>query len=67
MTPALETKNSNGRSFIYLIAVIAGANAGFILSLLETLNFVECFVVMFALGALFGGAVFTFFEMRGLS
>jgi hypothetical protein len=65
MTPVLKAKS--GRQWVYSFAVIAGANAGFVLGLLATLDWWECLMVMLALGALAGGAVFTFFEMRALN
>jgi hypothetical protein len=69
MTSVVKAKRDNeqGRYFEYLVAVIAGANTGFIFSLLATLDWVECLVLMFALATLAGGAVFTFFEMRALN
>ena len=69
MTSVVKEKRDNdqGRYFEYLVAVIAGANTGFIFSLLATLDWVQCLVLMFALATLAGGAVFTFFEMRALN
>ena len=69
MTSRVKEKRDNdqGRYFEYLVAVIAGANTGFIFSLFATLGWVECLVLMFALATLAGGAVFTFFEMRALN
>jgi hypothetical protein len=72
MTSVLKEKQGNGsgakeRYFGYSLAVIAGANAGFMFGLLATLNWQECLMLMFALAALAGGAVFTFFEMRALN
>jgi hypothetical protein len=70
MTPLLKEiyeNDTKGRSVWYLLAVIAGANTGFMLGLLATLNWQECLVLMASLGALAGGAVFTFFEMRALT
>jgi hypothetical protein len=69
MTSVMKEKHHNdqGRYFEYLVAMIAGANTGFIFSLLATLDWVECLVLMFALATLAGGAVFTFFEMRALN
>jgi uncharacterized membrane protein YjjP (DUF1212 family) len=70
MTPTLKAKHDSSpksSQWIYLLTVIAGMNAGFILSLLGALDWQECLIVMFALGALAGGAVFTLLEMRALS
>jgi hypothetical protein len=68
MTPVLKGKNNaKGRYVWYSLAAIAGANAGFMLGLLATLDWQECFILMFALAALAGGAVFTLFEMRSLN
>jgi hypothetical protein len=70
MTPVLKEKYGNatkGRSVWHLLAAIAGANAGLMLGMLGTLNWQECLILMFALAALAGGAVFTFFEMRSLN
>lgn len=70
MTPVSKEKygsEQKGRYFGYSLAAIAGANAGFMLSLLATLNWQESLILMFALAALAGGAVFTFFEMRALN
>ena len=70
MTPVWKAKDAGrakGRSFIYLLTVVAGANAGLIVSLLAALGWQECLIVMFAFSALAGGAVFTFFEMRELN
>jgi hypothetical protein len=46
---------------------VGGANAGFMLGLLATLNWQECLILIFAVAALAGGAVFTIFEMRALT
>jgi hypothetical protein len=67
MTPALKEKDEKGRYVWYSLAAIAGANAGFMLGLLATLNWQECLILMAALAALAGGAVFSFFEMRALT
>ena len=69
MTPAVNEKDdrSQERYVEYLSAVIAGGNTGFIFSLLGSLNWQECVLLMASLGALAGGAVFTFFEMRALN
>jgi nicotinamide riboside transporter PnuC len=69
MTPALKQKleaDAKGRYVWYSLAAVAGANTGFILSLLGTLNWMECLILIVVLATLAGGAVFTFFEMRGL-
>jgi hypothetical protein len=67
MTPVLkENTGAKGRYVWYLLAAIVGANAGFMLGLLGTLNWQECLILMFALAALAGGSVFTFLEMRAL-
>jgi hypothetical protein len=70
MTPVLKEKFRNdakGRYVWYSLAAIAGANAGFMLGMLGALNWQESLILMFALAALAGGAVFTFFEMRSLN
>jgi hypothetical protein len=68
MTPVLKEKHdARGRYVWYSLAAIAGANAGFMLGMLGTLNWQECLILMFTLAALAGGAVFTFFEMRSLN
>lgn len=69
MTPVANEKDgrSQERYVEYLSAVIAGGNMGFIFSLLGSLNWQECVLLMASLGALAGGAVFTFFEMRALN
>jgi len=68
MTPVLREKNhAKGHYVWYSLAAIAGANAGFTLGLLATLNWQECLILMAALAALAGGAIFTFFEMRELN
>jgi hypothetical protein len=69
MTPALKQKlaeEAKGRYTWYSLAAVAGANAGFILSLLGTLNWMESLILIVALATLASGAVFTFFEMRAL-
>jgi hypothetical protein len=66
MTPVLKNNDAKGRYVWYSLAAIAGANAGFMLGLLGTLDWQECLILMFALAALTGGSVFTFFEMRAL-
>jgi hypothetical protein len=67
MTPVLKEKNDpKGRYVWYSLAAIAGANSGFMLGLLATLNWQECLILMVALAALASGAVFTVFEMRSL-
>jgi hypothetical protein len=68
MTPVLREKNdAKGRYVWYSLAAIASANAGLMLGLLAALNWQECLILMAALAALAGGAVFTFFEMRALN
>ena len=68
MTPVLKEKNDpKGRYVWYSLTAIGGANAGFMLGLLAALNWQECLILMAALAALAGGAVFTFFEMRSLN
>ncbi len=69
MTPIVTEKDGRRqeRYVEYLSAVIVGGNTGFIFSLFAALNWQECVLLMFSLGALAGGAVFTFFEMRALN
>jgi len=68
MTPALKEENdAKGRYVWYSLAAVGGANAGFMLGLLATLNWQECLILIFAVAALAGGAVFTIFEMRALT
>ncbi len=68
MTPVLKEKHdASGRYVWYSLAAIAGSNTGFMLGLLAALDWQESLMLMFALAALAGGAVFTFFEMRSLS
>ena len=68
MTPVLKEKNDpKGRYVWYSLAAIAGANSGFMLGLLATLNWQECLILMVALAALASGALFTFLEMRALN
>jgi hypothetical protein len=64
MTPAL--KQTKRRSVWYSLAAVAGANPGFILSLLGQLNWMESLMLIVVLATLAGGAAFTFFEMRAL-
>lgn len=68
MTPVLKEKNDpKGRYVWYSLAAIAGANSGFMLGLLATLNWQERLILMVALAALASGALFTFLEMRALN
>jgi hypothetical protein len=68
MTPVLKEKHdTKGRHIWYSLAAIAGANTGFMLGMLGTLNWQECLILMFTLAALAGGVIFTFFEMRSLN
>jgi hypothetical protein len=70
MTPALKQKSGNDakRRYVwYSLAAVAGANTGFVLSLLASLNWLESLILVAGLAALAGGAVFTFFEMRSLN
>ena len=70
MTPVLKQKlaeEAKGRYTWYSLAAVAGANAGFILSLLGTLSWMESLILIVALATLAGGAVFTFFEVRALN
>jgi hypothetical protein len=70
MTPALKQRiaeEAKGRYTWYSLAAVAGANAGFILSLLGQLNWMEALILIVVLATLAGGAVFTFFEMRALN
>jgi hypothetical protein len=69
MTPVLKQKleaEARGRYVWYSLAAVAGANAGFILSLLGQLNWMESLILIVVLATLAGGAVFTFLEMRAL-
>jgi hypothetical protein len=66
MTPVLKNNDTKGRYVWYSLAAVGGANAGFMLGLLGTLDWQECLILMFALAALASGLVFTFFEMRAL-
>ena len=69
MTPVLKQKlaeEAKGRYVWYSLAAVAGANTGFILSLLGQLNWMESLILIVVLATLAGGAVFTFFEMRAL-
>jgi len=69
MTPILKAKHDTAisRNFTYSLVGISGSSAGLILGLLASLSWPECLMLMFTLGALAGGAVFTFFEMRALN
>ncbi len=68
MTPVLKEKNDpKGRYVWYSLAAIAGANSGFMLGLLATLNWQERLILMVALAALASGTLFTFLEMRALN
>jgi hypothetical protein len=70
MTPALKQKlaaDAKGHYVWYSLAAVAGANAGFILSLLGQLNWMESLILVAGVAVLAGGAVFTFFEMRALN
>jgi hypothetical protein len=70
MTPALKQKlqaDEKGRYVWYSLAAVAGANSGFILSLLGQLDWMGSLILIVALAMLAGGAVFTFLEMRSLS
>jgi hypothetical protein len=69
MTPVLKqelAEDTKGRYVWYSLAAVAGANAGFILSLLGQLDWMESLILIVALAVLAGGAIFTFFEMRAL-
>jgi purine-cytosine permease-like protein len=69
MTPVLKqnlAEEAKGRYVWYSLAAVAGANTGFILSLLGQLNWMESLILIVVLATLAGGAVFTFFEMRAL-
>ncbi|HEV8039079.1 MAG TPA: hypothetical protein VGP62_09460 [Bryobacteraceae bacterium] len=61
-----ENTDTKGHYVWYSLAAVAGANTGLMLGMLGTLNWQECLILMCALGALAGGLVFTFFEMRAL-
>jgi hypothetical protein len=68
MTPSIkENGNAKGRYVWYSLAAVAAANAGFMLGLAAALNWQECLILIVALAAMAGGAVFTFFEMRSLT
>ncbi len=69
MTPVLKQKQADdakSHSVWYSLAAVAGANTGFILSLLGELDRIETLMLIVILAVLAGGAVFTFFEMRAL-
>ncbi len=72
MVHALETTRHEREGapkrapFASFMAVIAAANATFILGLVATLSWQECLTVVLAVTALVGGAAFTVLEMRRL-
>lgn len=69
MTPVLKQKSADDAKPHYVwysLAAVAGANTGFILSLLGELDRIESLMLIVILAVLAGGAAFTFFEMRAL-
>ena len=61
-----ETKNGASRPILLSMAIIAAASTAFMFTLTGTMSWQECAAVVFAAGALTGGALFSVWTMQGL-